>query len=154
MEAISPRRRPRRPTTLSVAERAVPTLLGTGGRIATTIATVLTTAPIWTKAAVDQEAAVEVEVDVAVVDTKAAVEVAVATSAAATTIKDLPKDRVEARVEASTTQVAPLSTTIKEATATILKDPLKAKAEEEFSSTKGEPISIILMLGPMRAPTK
>jgi hypothetical protein len=153
MEAISPRRQPRRPTTVSVAERAVPTPLGTGGRIVIIITTVPTTAPIWTKAAVDQEAAVEVEVDVAVVDTKAAVEVAVAT-AAATTIKDLPKDRVEARVEASTTQVAPLSTNIKEATATILKDPLKAKAEEEFSSTKGEPISIILMLGPMRAPTK
>ena len=67
------------------------------------IATVPTTAPIWTKAAVDQEAAVEVEVDVAVVDTKAAVEVAMATAAAATIIKDLPKDRVEARVEASTT---------------------------------------------------
>ena len=136
MEAISPRRRPRRPTTVSVAERAVPTPLGTGGRIVIIIATVPTTAPIWTKAAVDQEAAVEVEVDVAVVDTKAAAEVAVATAAAGTTIKDLPKDRVEVRVEASTTQVAPLSTTIKEAT--IIKDPLKAKADEEFSYNKGE----------------
>ena len=67
-------------------------------------------------------------------------------------LRDLIKDKVEVRVEASTSQVAPLSTTTKEATR--IKNSLKAKAEEEFSSTKGEPISIILMLGPIKAPTK
>ena len=66
--------------------------------------------------------------------------------------RDLNKDKVEVRVEARTSHVPPLSTTTKEATR--IKNSLKAKAEEEFSSTKGEPISIILMLDPIKAPTK
>ena len=90
--------------------------------------------------------------DVAGVDTKVVMEVAVATTAAATIIRDLLKDKAKARMEANTLQVTPLSTTTKEATT--IKGPLKAKTEEEFSPTKGEPIRITLMLGPMRAPTK
>ena len=101
-------------TTVSVTVRDIPTPSGTGEKIVNIIRIVSTTVPNLTKA-VDQEAVMEVGVDVAVVDTNVRVEVTMATAPTAAIIRDPPKVKVEVRVETSTLQAAPLSTTTKEA---------------------------------------